>query len=137
MIAKLLILHFIADFVLQTRDMGTKKSSEWRWLLAHLAVQFVIFAPFTSVLFALANCAVHGVIDVSLWNIYKWTVKKRIHIDEHGNQCHSLLTDRDTNFIPPKEPQWRFWEDSMFFMTIGFDQLLHGLTLVILAEWML
>jgi len=108
--------------------MGAKKSSDWRWLAAHLAIQFIVFAPFTSVLFALANCAVHGVIDGTLWNLYKWSVKKRIYKDSSGRDCHSLISDQG---------EWRFWLDHLFYTTIGFDQLLHGLTLVILAGYLL
>lgn len=137
MVAKLLILHFIADFLLQPREMGAKKSSDWRWLAAHLAIQFVVFAPFTSVWFALANCAIHGVIDATLWNGYKWLVSKRIYDqngdpwvpgESQGKPHHSLMSDQG---------EWRFWLDGMFFDTIGFDQLLHGLTLVYLSGWML
>jgi len=136
-VAKLLILHFIADFLLQPREMGAKKSSDWRWLAAHLAIQFIVFAPFTSILFSLANCLIHGVIDGTLWNGYKWLVGKRIY-DQDGNPWvpgvsqgkphHSLFSDSG---------EWRFWLDHWFFATIGLDQLLHGLTLVFLAEVML
>lgn len=137
LIAKLLLLHFIADFALQPREMGAKKSSDWRWLAAHLVIQFIVFAPFTSIWFALANCAVHGVIDATLWKGYKWSVMKRIYKDSSGRDCHSLPSDPDNSFHPPVPGQWRFWLDHWFFFTIGLDQLLHGLTLVTLAGWML
>lgn len=39
----LMVAHFIADFLLQSREMGKKKSSEWRWLLKHLGIQFGVF----------------------------------------------------------------------------------------------
>jgi hypothetical protein len=32
-----------------------------------------------------------------------------------------------------KAASWKYWEDHWFFTTIGFDQLLHGLTLIYLA----
>ena len=124
LIAKLLVLHFIADFVLQPREMGAKKSSDLRWLGAHLAIQFAIFAPFTSILFAFANCAIHGVIDWFIWRGYKWSVYKRLYDTGNGKMGHSLMSDQG---------EWRFWMDHLFFTTIGLDQLLHALTLIFLA----
>lgn len=137
MIVKLLVLHFIADFVLQPREMGVKKSSDLRWLGGHLAIQFLIFAPLTSILFALANCAIHGVIDWFIWRGYKWTVVKCIYKDSEGRDCHSLISDTDYSFVPPRLGEWRFWLDHLFYITIGLDQMLHGITLVLLAGWML
>jgi hypothetical protein len=127
MIAKLLMLHFVADFLLQPREMGQKKSSEFKWLAGHLAIQFAIFAPFTSISFAAMNCVFHGVIDWFIWRGYKALVYKRIHTDDQGFKSHSLLSN---------EGEWRFWLDKVFYDTIGFDQLLHGLTLVFLATYM-
>lgn len=129
-IAKLLTLHFIADFILQPREMGNKKSVDLRWLAGHLAIQFVIFFPFTSIWFALANCAVHGVIDWFIWRGYKWTAHYRI-IDKVAG---SNTPDED---YQETVKSWKFWEDHLFYTTIGLDQLLHGLTLVFLAGAML
>lgn len=116
MIAKLLCLHFLADFILQPREMGKKKSQEPKWLAGHLAIQFLIFSV-VGWKFALANAAVHGVIDWNLWRFYKLSVIKR--------------------FPDATAENFKFWEDHLFFTTIGFDQLLHGLTLVFLAGAML
>jgi Protein of unknown function (DUF3307) len=138
-LVKLLALHFLADFILQPREMGVKKSQELKWLFGHLAIQFLIFAPFTSIVFALANCAVHGVIDWYIWRAYKLSVRARLY-DEDGDKlpknyvelkikpCHSLMSDAG---------EWRFWLDHLFYTTIGLDQMLHGITLVLLAEWLL
>ena len=141
MIVKLLILHFLADFVLQTREMGTKKSSDVRWLGAHLAIMFLVFFPFTSIWFALLNCAVHGVIDWYIWRGYKWIVNQRIikYLKDLGvygvnpdlnDVCFRLAYEKNVN-------EWKFWEDHLFFTTIGLDQVLHGITLVVLAGWLL
>jgi len=137
MIAKLLVLHYIADFLLQPREMGQKKSSEPKWLLAHLAIQFAIFAPFTSAWFALANCAVHGVIDWYIWRGYKLTAYYRIRKDviaKYGSWTQP--PEEDVN-IKAGIASWQYWTDKIFYDTIGFDQLLHGLTLVTLAGWLL
>jgi hypothetical protein len=131
--------HFFADFVLQSRDMGKKKSSEPKYLFAHLAIQFVAFALVATpcaysryhhlggavlyaLIFSLTNAAIHGIIDWNIWRLYKAYAYKAIQ----KNPQHPLLTGN------PAEP-WKFWEDHMFYTTIGFDQMLHGLTLVILA----
>lgn len=65
-----LIVHFIADFLLQSREMGKRKSSESKYLLAHLAIQFACFALF-GLKFAFYNALVHGIIDWNIWRIYK------------------------------------------------------------------
>lgn len=148
-IATLLMVHFVADFLLQSREMGTKKSSELKWLMAHLAIQFIAFViilsplyGLTGIVFAALNAVIHGVIDWNIWRGYKWSVARRLY-DEQGNPwvegkskgfpLHSLMSDVDHSFIPPQPPQWRYWLDHWFYATIGFDQLLHALTLILLA----
>ena len=128
MIALLLVTHFVADGLLQSREMGKKKSSEPIWLAKHLAIQFIAFLLATvfftryALPFALANAAIHGIIDWNLWRGYKLYAYKAIK----NNPKHPLLTGSKT------EP-WKYWEDHWFYTTILFDQMLHGLTLVYLA----
>jgi Protein of unknown function (DUF3307) len=128
-IAVLLATHFVADFVLQSREMGKNKSSNFNYLFIHLFIQmisFLIVVAFinadVAVEFAISNAAIHGVIDWNIWRLYKAYAYKRIK----QNPQHPLLTGN------PAEP-WKYWEDHMFYTTIGFDQLLHGLTIVLLA----
>jgi hypothetical protein len=121
MIAYLLFLHFVSDFILQTRYMATNKSIRVSVLLEHLAIiglTFVIgLSPLTGLLRATAytgiNIVIHGLIDWNIWNVYKYWVGRR------------LGTKRLDGF--------RYWEDHLFYVTIGFDQLLHALTLVLFA----
>ena len=118
MIAKLLVLHFLADFLLQPREMATKKSIDPHWLFAHLVIQFGVFCV-VGWKFALANAAIHGVIDWNIWRLYKLSVAKRFP---------------EFNWKDPKQAStYDYWNDSWFYHTIGLDQLLHGLTLVLLA----
>jgi hypothetical protein len=131
-IVKLLVVHFIADFILQSREMGKKKSQEVKWLLAHLSIQFLAFL-FFGWKFALANAAIHGVIDWNIWRLYKLFVSKRFAVVDAFN--HPLFTKQSP--VSSAAPEFRYWEDHWFYATIGLDQLLHGVTLVLLAEILL
>lgn len=141
-VAVLLVTHFVADFLLQSRDMGKKKSSEPKYLIAHLAIQYAAFtlvlAPLYSfhvaVLFSLSNAAIHGVIDWNLWRLYKASAYARIlKIVAKKYGMWSQPPENDPN-VKAEIAAWQYWEDHWFYTTIGFDQLLHGLTLVLLAS---
>ena len=107
----LFILHFIADFLLQSRQIATKKSENFRYLSEHcliLLFTFVLGIGWISngVLLSLTNMIVHGIIDWNIWRVYK------------------------------KGKSWDFeyWKDATFYTIIGLDQLLHGLTLIVLNK---
>jgi hypothetical protein len=124
-------VHYVADFLLQPREMGKKKSSEPKWLAGHLLIQFLCFLPFTNWRFALVNCFFHGVIDWNIWKAYKFMVGVRLKL----NPNHSLLRFGFRKKFNPDH--WQYQEDSKFYDTIGFDQLLHFLTLYYLSGFML
>jgi hypothetical protein len=126
-------LHYIADFLLQSREMGKKTSESFKWLMGHLAIQFLVFffggfvwfrllyADSTATLLyfaaflALLNAIVHGLIDSTVWRLYKMSVYGR--------------TKHDKNFDASK---WEYWNDSKFYHIIGLDQLLHTITVYML-----
>lgn len=155
MIAKLLILHFIADFILQSREMGSKKSSELKWLLKHLGIQAGIFALGSYLLipdapclgylsFIALNTLIHGLIDWNIWRGYKLIVKHKLIQDfiKETNYNESIRKTKAfevevQKMLEARAGSFKYWEDHLFYTTIGFDQLLHGLTLVILADWLL
>lgn len=58
----ILFVHFIADFVLQTRKMAENKSSSNQWLLTHITVYTLPLFIF-GWKFALFNGAAHFVTD--------------------------------------------------------------------------
>lgn len=147
-----MVLHFIADFLLQSREMGQKKSSELSWLLKHLAIQtgiiFIGLAPFVGLIialkFALLNSVVHGVIDWNVWKFYKLSAHKRIikeiraeYLKKFGEPTwlddQSIIEVGAPEMYKEKVTNWKYWEDHWFYTTIGFDQLLHTATLIILA----
>lgn len=92
----LLVLHFVADFVLQSHWMAINKSKRWDALFCHVFVYSLCFFlygfPFVCYTFAF-----HFVIDA--------------------------CTSRVTSYL------WREQEVHWFFVVIGFDQLLHFVTL--------
>jgi len=104
----LFITHFVADFLFQTREMAKNKSSNFIYLTAH---SFIIFISFlwAGIEFAVFNALAHFVIDAYIWNAYTFLRRK-------------------------SGPDFKYWEDSLFYNFIGFDQLLHGLTIIYLSR---
>lgn len=117
---ELLVVNYIADFVLQSRDMAKFKSIFPKWLFYHVAIIFVVlFIPVLKLthfnlldtfLFCLTNSIIHASIDWNIWRIYKNTRYPTL-VDIHGPGAI------------------KYWEDPWFYHTIGFDQLLHITTL--------
>ncbi len=136
MLTLLFVLHFIADFPLQSREMGQKKSSELSWLGKHLEIQFVVsmavltitfllgYSSMTLLIYPVLNTLVHGIIDWNIWKAYKWSVYYRLSKQDSGYS------------IELRGREWKYWEDHLFYTTIGFDQLLHGLTIIFLYQWL-
>lgn len=131
MIIYLIVLHFIADFLLQSREMGKKKSTDIVWLVKHLIIQGFTFSVGLTLLgyynmsacnFVLYNTIIHGFIDWNIWKAYKYSAAYRMK----KNPNHELL-------MPSKDNPWKYWEDHWFYSTIGFDQLLHMATIVFLC----
>ena len=109
----LFVLHFISDFVFQTREMGKKKSEELSFLFAHLFFIFLLFLPFTSLKFSTLNCAIHGIIDWHIWKVYKAFVIERIKND----QDHDLLEEVDPFNMKPMKERWQYWKDEWFYIS--------------------
>lgn len=119
-LAVLFTLHFIADFPLQSRDMAREKSTKLKVLIDHVWVHLLVFStagwfllPYmTGLVLAAVVAIVHGVIDWYIWRGYKWYRMRGLR---HADSAASF----------------RWWEDGLFFTVIGFDQLLHGLTIIV------
>lgn len=120
-IALALVLHFIADFPLQPNDMAVRKSEEVGVLFWHASVHYWLFfgafaalhGMLVAVLFATSVAACHAVIDWNVWRLFKrWCAKYHPDIKTAAD-CMS-------------NESARHW----FFVTVGADQLLHGLTIV-------
>ncbi len=105
-----ILVHFLADFVAQTRRMAVNKSTHWSFLGAHCLIIFLFFWPFFGWKFALCNAIIHAIIDKNIWSGYKF-----------------IRRNEDIK-------TFQYWNDSLFYSFIGFDQLLHITTLIFLLD---
>ena len=110
----LIIIHFLADFGLQTHEQATNKSTSNLFLFYHVGVY--------SLSFFIACWAYIGSFEWSLLFAAITFV------------CH-FLTDFVTSRISKK-----FFEAKDFhngFVTVGFDQVIHYIQLLITFSWIL
>lgn len=128
----MMLTHFVADWLLQSRKMGKFKSSHPLWLCAHIGIIWVCFLPFGLEL-STWNAGIHAVIDVVLWNLYKVRVvaPKYLNIRRFA----PALTRREALHTAIVEAKaFNFFNDPVFKWTVGFDQMLHYATLLWVFE---
>ena len=104
-IVLIILLHFVADFLCQTREMGLGKNSSNTILVKHIAAYSSVFliasflTPAFGLMFVFVNAFAHTVTDWFSSRIGKWF--------HNQNQM--------------------YW----FFATLGLDQTIHILTLIL------
>lgn len=117
----LLTVHWIADFLFQTDWMALNKSKSWKALCTHTLVYSLCFI-WLGWSFVLATFFLHTLTDAvtsratsKLWFFERaWTDCVGKCVPDHGT-CWKYVEGR------------RHW----FFVVIGLDQLIHGITLVL------
>lgn len=74
----ILVIHFLADFVLQSDWMAHNKAKDWKVLSAHVVVYTVCLSPF-GFAFSLINGLLHFVTDAisSRATAYLWQKQER------------------------------------------------------------
>jgi len=144
----ILIIHFIADFVLQTDKQAKGKSKNWNDLLAHtvnyslvwlLAVLIYLGYTFIDnkiqptsnlipiILFPLITFVCHTITDyfTSRLNSKLWSKatfwQNSFNKEKYGEDYCSKMSGKYTH---------------NFFVSVGFDQLLHY-TQLLLTYWFL
>jgi hypothetical protein len=112
-VLSILFIHWVADFLLQTKQMATMKSKDTTWLLFHVGVYsftwFFIgafFDPLKSALFFGITFMCHFITD---YFTSRWTSK--------------LYRDS------------KFYGFPSFFSVIGLDQWIHYFQLFLTYEW--
>lgn len=104
------VVHFLADFVFQSSKMATNKSKSLKWLSIHVGV------------YGLVSLISAFIIGSELSNMRSGFVWWGLNVVLH------FIIDFFTSKITS-----RYWEQKnmrLFFVMIGFDQLLHNLCLV-------
>jgi hypothetical protein len=144
----LFFLHFVADFLLQSREMGKNKSSNWTYLAGHLLIQFSVVVLGTvavigiekAMALSFINAAVHGVIDWHIWRGYKvlahYRLLKQAAVDATNMPNWNIPYEtRKGECYAKRLKEFQYWEDHWFYATIGLDQFLHMTTLVVVAHY--
>lgn len=117
MLFVILVAHFVADFVLQTRWQAMNKSSSWTALNDHVAVYMVTMLAIVSIGMGLLDGQIPYPPPLIAWA----GINGLLH----------FVTDAGTSRLN-KYLYQRFRDDPAhhwFFVGVGFDQLVHYATL--------
>lgn len=130
----LFVLHFVADWLLQTNWMATNKSRwnqsrEGLWALTlHVIVYSLAFFAAFDLTFAAITFATHWLTDAvtSKYTTKYWFVDFYVRPSEEKDRYGYYQRFGAYPYYANFDPQRR----AKFFKVIGFDQLLHYCTLV-------
>lgn len=124
-----LVTHFVADFVFQTRQMGEEKGKSLKWLTIHVITYTVVFAIVSSWYLLPLLGWKHFIGYIILNGLFHFVT--------------DFLTSKLTGYFYLKSEDVKFLEIDDeekkklkrkymkgFWTTIGFDQLIHGTTIV-------
>lgn len=106
----LILLHLLGDWFLQTTWMAVNKSKNWTAIYTHVFVYSLCFIPF-GMEFCVITFICHFITDA---------ITSRL-----TTRWFFFYEDPDTGWSP-------IWENrSWFFNTIGIDQAIHFITLLL------
>ena len=121
------ILHYVADFELQTNEMAINKSTSWKWLSIHVGVYSLCFALIFGPTFGVITFTTHFLTDAvtSRWTTKLWFVKK------WAAEWDKLNDVLERDWLRPGEFVASYTETRhRFFCVIGLDQMIHAYTLI-------
>jgi len=107
-----LLTHWVADFILQTDKQAKGKSKNWSHLLQHTSTY--------SIAWIFVSCLLIGYINKT--QTTQWYVIHALLFGLITFICHTL-TDYFTSRLDAK--LWAKGDTHTFFVSIGFDQVLH------------
>lgn len=117
----ILFIHWVADFLLQTKDMAMNKSKSNFWLALHVGVYALTF--FIPGIFFGAYSGYFTADQLVVFTIVTFV-------------CHFVtdyLTSRWTSKLYADQ---KFYGFPSFFSVIGLDQFLHYLQLILTYEFL-
>lgn len=111
-IFSVIIIHYFADFVMQTDEMAINKSKSNKHLLEHVYTYSLIWFIFGAI------------YTISQGNNYvEWTVSKFVGITFICHFITDYFTSRLSSYLYQKEQRHNF------FLVVGADQVLHYIQL--------
>jgi hypothetical protein len=125
----ILVWHFIADFIMQSREMAINKSSSIKWLTKHVKMYcYSLLVGSLLVVFVaiLCGCKCYHLTPLILLYILVNSVLHWI-TDYFTSKQTARLYKKE---LYKKEPNYH-----NFFVMIGFDQLIHLLCLIGTYIW--
>lgn len=109
----IIVAHFVCDFILQSDKMAVNKSKSWYWLTMHVLAYSVGLTMFAIPLFGLTS-----VLVMFIW------INAVLHF------VTDAVTSRITSYF------WKNEQRHWFFVTIGFDQVIHYACLFGSFSWL-
>jgi len=115
----ILVIHWVADFVLQSDKMAKEKSTSFNTLIFHTAVYSTVWLTVLMFLGIITNVFTipYFVFAIKFSFI---TFLAHTAIDYYTSRVHTVL--------------WKETKVHEFFTSIGFDQLLHYVQLFLTFE---
>jgi hypothetical protein len=119
--------------------MGKKKSEDINFLLKHGGILFMgyMWAAYAicdniADMFAMSAVIVliHCIQDWYIWRGYKWLAKRQIARENFDGDMNNTWMDEELKIF-------KYWEDHKFYATIGLDQTLHFITIVLIYNWVM
>jgi len=101
-----LIVHWVADFILQTDEEAKGKSTSNSCLIAHTSTYVICWAPI-----GLLYCITNGINSLHLFAFLGITFVAHTVTD--------YFTSRYNKYL------WEKGDTHNFFVSVGFDQVLH------------
>jgi fatty acid desaturase len=120
----ILFIHFVADFLFQSRQMGVKKSRNIYWLFAHVYVYSIITFLGWIYFFNLNIKMSFELISLTVFSHFLTD-----YITSKLSSKFYLKSKKSKSLKESKYFEWLFWS------TIGFDQLIHAITLILTFKY--
>lgn len=109
----LMFAHWVGDFICQTNWMAANKSKEWKPLLVHVSIYSLV-------------------LSIAAFYIADWRLVPLFLAVNFGLHLGiDYITSRISSYFNKKKDMHKF------FITIGFDQYLHFLSLALTMKYLL